>query len=62
MEMKKLSELSNSELVNKKRELEKKLKHLILNSSLTNMDKPHLKRSLKIDIAQICSLLPKGVK
>jgi len=62
MDYKKLSELSNTELVNKKLELEKSLKELTLNSSLTSMEKPHLKRELKTNIAQINGLLAKGEK
>lgn len=62
MDYKKMSELNKSELVAQKIELEKQLKDLLLNSSLTSMEKPHVKSSLKKDVARINTLLAKGEK
>ena len=62
MDYNKLSNLGRDELLLQKDELERQLKELLLNSSLTSMEKPHLKRSLKISIAQVNGLLAKGDK
>jgi len=62
MDYKKMSDLGVEELIAQKIEFERQLKELLLNSSLTNMEKPHLKRSLKISIAQANGLLAKGDK
>ncbi len=60
MDFKKLSVLTKEELLSKKLDIEKQLKEELLNTSLTNMEKPHVKRELKISIAQINGLLSKG--
>jgi ribosomal protein L29 len=62
MNFNKLSELNNTELLQKKVELETQLQELMLNSSLTNMEKPHMKSLLKKDIARVNCLLAKGDK
>jgi ribosomal protein L29 len=62
MDYKKLCEMSDEELNSHKAELERQLKELSLNSALTNMEKPHQKRSLKVSVAQICGLLARGDK
>ncbi len=62
MDYKKLQELSKNELLGQRVELEKQLKEMLLNSSLTNLEKPHMKKSLKVSIARINSILAKGDK
>ena len=62
MDYKKYKEMSAEELREQKVQLESSLKELILNSSLTSMEKPHLKRVYKKGIAQVSTLLSKGDK
>lgn len=57
MDFKKLKELSSTELIERRKEVEKQLSELFLKSSLTSMEKPHLKRSYKRQLAQIETLL-----
>lgn len=62
MDYKKLQELSKIELLGQRTELERQLREMLLNSSLTNLEKPHMKKSLKVSIARINSILAKGDK
>ena len=62
MDFKKYEEMSIEELKEQKVKLEGSLKELMLNSSLTSMEKPHLKRVYKKGIAQVNTLLSKGDK
>jgi len=62
MDYKKYKEMSTAELKEQKHQLETNLKELTLNSSLTSMEKPHLKRVYKKSIAQVNTLLSKGDK
>ena len=62
MSKQKLNDLSRDELLNKKVEVEKSLKGLISGSALSPMEKPHLKKKYKKELAQICTLLSRGVK
>ena len=62
MSKQKLNELSREELLVKKAEVEKSFKELLSKSALSPMEKPHLKKEHKKELAQICTLLARGVK
>ena len=57
MDFKKLKDLSSAELTERRKEVEKQLSELLSKSSLSSMEKPHLKRSYKRQLAQIETLL-----
>ena len=57
MKTNKYKDLTKHELLNKKSELESDVKKLLLNSSLTGIEKPHEKKALKTEIARVSSLL-----
>ena len=62
MKTNKYSDLNKSELQLKKSELEAEVKKLLLNSSLTAIEKPHEKKALKVEIARVSSLLKNAEK
>ena len=62
MKSNKYSDLNKAELKLKKLELEAEVKKLLLNSSLTAIEKPHEKKALKVEIARVSSLLKSAEK
>ena len=57
MDMNKIKELSLNELQNKKIELEKEWKTLLSKAAFTQLEKPHLVKVIKKDLARITMLL-----
>lgn len=60
MKKSKFADLSKKELLDKKIELESEIKELLLNASLTSLEKPHKKELIKKEIARISTLVNRG--